>query len=130
MGIELSSQDFRESELNRFVDQDKIINAFKILKQHNIKRTAYNVIGFPEQTEKSIQDTIEFNKLLDPDNITVAYYSPYLGTSSQKKSHQVSDFDRHEENLDSQIRTKTKNQFLDETKLNYYKENFIKLVRG
>lgn len=130
MGIELSSQDFRESELNRFVDQDKIINAFKILKQHNIKRTAYNVIGFPEQTEKSILDTIEFNKLLDPDNITVAYYSPYLGTTSQKKSEQVSDFDQHEENLDSQIRTKTKNQFLDENKLNYYKENFIKLVRG
>ena len=83
-GIELSSQDFRESELNRFVDQDKIINAFKILRQHNIKRTAYNVIGFPEQTEKNILDTIEFNKLLDPDNITVAYYSPYLGTMSQK----------------------------------------------
>ena len=130
MGIELSSQDFRESELNRFVDQDKIINAFKILKQHNIKRTAYNVIGFPEQTEKSILDTIEFNKLLNPDNITVAYYSPYLGTSSQRKSQQVKDFDQHEENLDSQIRTKTKNQFLDEDKLNYYKENFIKLVRG
>ena len=104
MGIELSSQDFRESELNRFVDQDKIINAFKILRQHNIKRTAYNVIGFPEQTESIL---LEFNKLLDPDIITVAYYSPYLGTMSQKIL-QVSDFDHHEENLDSQIRTKLK----------------------
>ena len=44
------------------------------------------VIGFPDQTEESILQTIEFNKLLNPDNITVAYYSPYVGTGQQKKA--------------------------------------------
>ncbi len=130
MGIELSTSDFREENLNRFVDQEKIINAFKILKENNIKRTAYNVIGFPNQTEKSILDTINFNKLLNPDNITVAFYSPYLGTKSQKDSFEVSDFDEHEVNLDSQIRSKTKNSNLSIEKLEYYKKNFINLVRN
>ena len=130
MGIELSSQNFRENELNRFVDQEKIINAFKLLKKNNIKRTAYNVIGFPNQSEESILETIQFNKLLEPDNITVAYYSPYLGTKSQKQSKMNDDFENFESHLDSQIRTKTRNKNLDVSKLNFYKENFVKLVKN
>ena len=89
MGIELSSEEFRESELNRFANQDKIIKAFKLLRDNGINRTSYNIIGLPNQTEESIISTIEFNKLLDPDNITVAFYSPYLGTNEQKKSPTV-----------------------------------------
>ena len=85
MGIELADNTFREDELNRFADQEKTINAFKLLKENNIKRTAYNIIGLPNQDENSILKTIEFNKILNPDNITVAYYSPYYGTKSQKK---------------------------------------------
>ncbi len=85
MGIELAAEDFREESLNRFASQEKTILAFEILKKNEIKRTTYNVIGFPDQTEKSILQTIEFNKLLNPDNITVAYYSPYVGTGQQKK---------------------------------------------
>ena len=71
MGIELSGQEFRESELNRFADQEKIIKAFKLLKDNGIKRTSYNIIGLPNQNENSIINTINFNKLLDPDNVTV-----------------------------------------------------------
>ena len=33
MGIELSGQEFRENNLNRFADQKKIIDAFQILKK-------------------------------------------------------------------------------------------------
>ena len=43
MGVELSSQDFR-SGLNRFADHKKIIDAFKLLKENNI-RSMHNVIG-------------------------------------------------------------------------------------
>ena len=35
MGIELSGEEFRESELNRFANQNKIINAFKLLRKTN-----------------------------------------------------------------------------------------------
>ena len=83
MGIELSSQDFREDKLNRFADTEKIIRAFKLLKEANIKRTTYNIIGLPDQEEDSILETIEFNKMLKPDNVTVAFYSPYIGTAQQ-----------------------------------------------
>ena len=51
MGIELSGEEFRENELNRFTNQDKIINAFKLLRENKINRTSYNIIGLPNQTE-------------------------------------------------------------------------------
>ena len=65
----LAGQEFRESHLNRFTDQAAIERAFRLLREHGIRRTAYNVIGFPDQSEQSILDTIRFNRALDPDNV-------------------------------------------------------------
>jgi anaerobic magnesium-protoporphyrin IX monomethyl ester cyclase len=130
MGIELSDSDFREDELNRFADQEKTINAFKLLRENNIKRTAYNIIGLPNQDEKSILKTIEFNKILQPDNITVAYYSPYYGTKSQKIGNELGLFEEYETDVDSALRSKTKaNDVLTISRLNYYKKQFVSLVR-
>lgn len=131
MGVELSDSDFREDELNRFADQNKTIEAFKLLKKNNIKRTAYNIIGLPNQDEKSILKTIEFNKLLDPDNITVAYYSPYYGTKSQKKGNELGLFEDYETDVDSALRSKSKsNDIMPVSKLDYYKKQFVPLVRN
>ncbi len=130
MGIELSSEDFRENRLNRYSDQGRIINAFNILKRNKIKRTAYNVIGFPLQDEKSIIDTIKFNRLLEPDNVTVAFYSPYLGTKQQKEGSQKKYFLDYEFNLDAQLRTMTRHSKVSSEVLKYYKRNFARLVRS
>tara|TARA_S200000501_G_scaffold335828_2_gene340752 strand:+ start:2043 stop:3485 length:1443 start_codon:yes stop_codon:yes gene_type:complete len=128
MGIELSGQEFRESSLNRFADQQKIIDAFKLLKDNGIKRTSYNIIGLPNQDEKSILNTIEFNRLLKPDNITVAFYSPYLGTNEQIKSTNLNYFDDYEIKVDGQLRSLSKNNLISLEKLKYYKKNFNNLV--
>ncbi len=130
MGVELSAQSFREDKLRRFADTNKIIDAFDMLKENGIKRTAYNIIGLPDQDEESILDTINFNKRLNPDNVTVAYYSPYLGTERQVRGKEVGDFGEYEFDVDSTFRSKTKNQKLSENLLNYYKENFVKLVKS
>ncbi len=130
MGIELADEKFRENALNRFADQEKTLNAFKLLKINGIKRTAYNIIGLPNQDEKSILKTIEFNKKLDPDNITVAFYSPYYGTRSQIDGKEAGIFDDYEFDVDSALRTKSKDTvLLPIDKLKFYKENFVNLVR-
>jgi anaerobic magnesium-protoporphyrin IX monomethyl ester cyclase len=131
MGVELSDSDFRENELNRFADQEKTINAFKLLKENNIKRTAYNIIGLPNQDENSILKTIEFNKILNPDNITVAYYSPFYGTKSQKKGNELGLFESYEDDVDSALRSKSKaGDVLPISRLDYYKKQFVSLVRN
>ena len=131
MGIELADNTFREDELNRFADQKKTVNAFKLLKENNIKRTAYNIIGLPNQDENSILRTIEFNKILNPDNITVAYYSPYYGTKSQKKGNELGLFEDYETDVDSALRSKSKSDdVLPVKRLDYYKKQFVSLVRN
>ena len=74
--------------------------------------------------------TIEFNKILKPDNITVAYYSPYNGTEQQKKGVDTNTFNEYEYDADAALRSKTKSSVLTTEKLNYYKENFVKLSRS
>ncbi len=130
MGLEVSSEGFREESLNRYANQNKIRSAFKLLREKNIKRTAYNIIGLPNQTEEMIKETIKFNQELKPDNITVAYYSPYYGTIEQKKSEITGDFQNYEQNVDGQLRSLSKSNLLSVSKLDYYKKNFYNLVYG
>jgi len=130
MGLEVSTEGFRENSLNRFASQSKIIKTYELLKNNNIKRTAYNIIGLPNQTEDMIKDTIKFNAFLKPDNVTVAYYSPYYGTLEQQKSNDLGDFDDYEFDVDGQIRTLSKSKNISAEKLNYYKKNFVHLVKN
>ena len=48
MGIELASEDFRKTNLNRYPSQSKIINAFNLLKEEGIKRTGIQYNWFTE----------------------------------------------------------------------------------
>ena len=130
MVVELASEDFREKNLKRFASQSKTIEAFKLLREHKIKRTSYNVIGFPNQNEESILQTIEFNKILDPDNITVAYYSPYYGTGQHIEGVKSGIFKNYEFSADAALRSQTRSKSLTKEKLHYYKKNFVNLVRN
>ncbi len=129
MGIELATQEFRESNLNRFSDQKKIVAAFELLRQAGIKRTAYNIIGLPDQDEDSIVETIVFNRALDPDNVTVAFYSPFLGTDQQIKAAQQACFNDYEFDVDPQLRSLSRDSRLTRELLSFYKGNFVRLVR-
>lgn len=129
MGVEVSSENFRKNNLNRFPAQEKIIEAFSLLKDAGIKRTAYNIIGLPNETEEMILDTIKFNSILNPDNITVAFYSPYLGTNLQIESKEIGDFDSYEFDVDNQLRTVTKSLSINKELLDFYKKNFSRLVK-
>jgi radical SAM superfamily enzyme YgiQ (UPF0313 family) len=129
MGIELATQGFRENVLNRFSNQSAIVQAFVRLREAGIRRTAYNIIGLPDQTEESILETIAFNQALDPDNVTVAFFSPYLGTEQQRQGAKKDYFLDYEYDLDSQLRTMTHHSILSARVLAYYKQNFVRLVR-
>ena len=130
MGIELSTETFRKNNLNRFVSQKKIIEAFKLLKIEGIKRTSYNIIGLPEQGEQSILETIRFNNLLCPDNLTVAFYSPYLGTQQEIKARQLKYFDENESFVDGQLRSCSKSPLISRPLLDFYKKNFTYFVQN
>lgn len=129
MGLELSSETFRKGHLNRFSAQGRIQSAFEVLRMANIKRTSYNIIGLPYETEDMILKTIEFNHSLNPDNITVSFYSPFMGTQMQKEAVKMSDFNEYELDADSQLRSLSKSAIVDRKTLAFYKKHFVTLVR-
>ena len=127
MSFELSDQNFRETNLNRFVNQEKIEKAFKLLRDVNINTTAYNIIGLPNQTEESIIETIKFNKKINPNVCSVAFYSKYDGTDLTSKA--LNNFDKYPKGMDAQIRSKIINHNISSNTLNFYKDNFNYLVK-
>lgn len=129
MGIEMATQEFRESQLHRFADQPAIERAFRLLREAGINRTAYNIIGIPDQSEESILETVAFNQALDPDNVTVAFFSPYLGTDQQRLGAEKHYFLDYERDLDSQLRTMSRHSVLSAPLLSFYKRHFVRLVR-
>tara|TARA_Y100000589_G_C27126881_1_gene618921 strand:- start:810 stop:1475 length:666 start_codon:yes stop_codon:yes gene_type:complete len=130
MGVETAAEEYREGDLNRFSSYEKIIRAFKLLKEAGIKRSSYNILGMPGQTEADIKSTIEFNKLIKPDNITVSFYSPFMGTRTASKGKETSEYNQNSSFSDSQLRSNTSSKNLDKEKLAFYKENFNKLCRN
>lgn len=130
MGVEIAEESFRKGSLNRYVSQKQLTSAFDILKEAGIKRTSYNIIGLPNQTEQMILDSINLNRRLEPDNITVAFFSPYIGTTEQAKASNLNYFNEYENDVDGQLRTLSKSALISPEKLNYYKENFVRLVRN
>ncbi len=128
-GIEVASDEFRETNLHRFCKQSEIIKAFDLLKEAGIKRTTYNVLGFCGETEELILETIRFNQLLNPDNISTSFYSPYIGTAEHKRSVAENCFDSYEYNLNDGLRSATKSKLVSKEKLEFFRKYFTKLVR-
>ncbi len=93
MGLEVSADWFRTSSLNRFVDQQKIKNAVKLLTDYGIKSTTYNIIGLEGQTEEMLIDTINFNRILKPTNVSTSFYSPFIGTPMAKDTEYLFNLD-------------------------------------
>lgn len=129
MGLELADEKYRSDFLNRFVDQSKIINAFKMLKKAGIKRTAYNIIGLPNQTEDSIIKTLEFNHKIKPDTSIAAFYSIYRGTKLEQKADKEF-LDEDPYGMDPQIRSKSFKHNIPMEILQFYKDNFTYFVKN
>ena len=127
MGLELSDEGFREKKLNRFVDTNKLIKAFKLLKKNKINTTAYNIIGLPDQTEASIIDTLKINIKLNPSVSSVAYYSAYNGTNLAYKAKK--NFSKYPEKMDAQLRSEATGGKISTKILDFYKSNFNYLIK-
>lgn len=59
---------------------DSIRRVFEWGRKYNIQRRAFFMIGFPNETEKSIKATLKLAKEIDPDIFGVTILAPYPGT--------------------------------------------------
>ena len=84
MGIESGNAFIRNRIMNRQMSNRMIEERFKLVKSFGIRVSAYNIIGLPYENRKRIFDTIELNKRIAPDSLSVTLLEPYKATPIRK----------------------------------------------
>lgn len=68
------------NQIDKKISVEQIINAFEIIKRHNIRIFAFIVIGFPNETLDDHMRTENLLKEIRPDGIEVDFAIPFPGT--------------------------------------------------
>ena len=61
------------------------VKVSQVLKDIGLQWKAYCIVGFPQDTEKEIRNTLEFITSLEPTRITLSFFTPYVGTDLYKE---------------------------------------------
>lgn len=80
LGIESGNEWLRKYLLHREMNNERIIKAFKLLKDFGIPQFTYNILGFPFETKALMRETLSLNKRIRPNSGIVYYFFPYPGT--------------------------------------------------
>lgn len=80
MGVEAGNEEYRKKYLNRTMTNEKIVEAFHIVKEHGMEARSYNIIGLPYQTRENIMETVELNRKAGSDSVSMSIFMPYDGT--------------------------------------------------
>jgi radical SAM superfamily enzyme YgiQ (UPF0313 family) len=60
------------------------MEAFKTVKKVGVHFSVNNIIGFPGETRKLADDTIEINRHFEADQMSCSIFQPYCGTPLRK----------------------------------------------
>ena len=78
-GVESGNQRVLNS-LKKDITLAQTIKAFELTHEAGIETVAYFMMGSPQETSETIQETVEFAKKLDPDFVQFSIATPYPGT--------------------------------------------------
>ena len=77
VGVENGNEDLRVTVLNRRMSNADIIAAFRLAQEHGLKTSTTNMIGVPGETFATIEQTIDLNRQLHPDDFQFSVFYPY-----------------------------------------------------
>ncbi len=80
IGIESGDEEIRTMTLKRRMKDERIIEAFDIVRRQGIATSAFNMVGIPGETRERFKKTIELNARIRPDIIQHTIFYPYRGT--------------------------------------------------
>jgi len=80
MGLESGNEDLRNKLLNRKYSNSLFIEKCKMIKAVGLKLYTFNIVGFPFEGRKEMEDTFKLNKKVGPDSGNCYFFYPYKGT--------------------------------------------------
>jgi radical SAM superfamily enzyme YgiQ (UPF0313 family) len=84
LGIETESDDVRKDMVKR-LERQKIETAFRNMRQAGIKSFAFFIFGYPGESVRTMEQTIDYAVALDPDFANFYPAVPYPGTALHEK---------------------------------------------
>jgi anaerobic magnesium-protoporphyrin IX monomethyl ester cyclase len=78
--IESGNEYIRNEIMNRNMKNEHIINAYSLYREYNIPASACFIIGVPQDTEATIWESVEINRIIQPSNTRANIFYPYKGT--------------------------------------------------
>lgn len=97
IGVETGNEKLRKEILNRNISNQEIINTFLIAKKINLKTFSFNMVGIPGESKETIRETVELNKIIQPDFMQVTIFYPYphtiLGEICAKSGYLEKDYE-------------------------------------
>ncbi|MFX1385155.1 MAG: B12-binding domain-containing radical SAM protein [Promethearchaeota archaeon] len=79
-GIEHGNEKFRREVLNRNYKNEHVIKIARFLKEHNVRISTTNMVGFPGETLDLAFETVELNRKIKPDISTCFILIPFPKT--------------------------------------------------
>jgi len=82
IGLESGSEWVRSNVLHRrYIDNDRIVEKFKLIESFDIRVTANSMIGFPGEYEDDIFETAKLNRRINPKSLDLNFVAPCAGTA-------------------------------------------------
>jgi len=80
IGVEVGDDRYRREILRKPVTNDRLVQAFTIIRESGMKPWAYYMIGMPFQTREQLDATVRLDRKLRPEKAFVSTYYPFPGT--------------------------------------------------
>jgi len=81
IGIESGNNEILK-EIRKNITIEKALAAAKIIKKHRLSLEAFIMVGFPQETKKSLNDTLNAIKKVPADYIIYSIFTPYPDTEA------------------------------------------------
>jgi anaerobic magnesium-protoporphyrin IX monomethyl ester cyclase len=78
-GVESGCQRIRDL-LKKRVTTEQCVNAIKWAKEAGIFVTVSVIIGYPGETKETLQESLDFVRKVEPDDVWLCHATPFLGT--------------------------------------------------
>jgi anaerobic magnesium-protoporphyrin IX monomethyl ester cyclase len=80
VGIETGNEEIRRQILKRYISNQQMKEALRMMRDYDIKLSTFNMIGLPGETRENVYETIRLNKELEVPNANVYILYPFPGT--------------------------------------------------
>jgi radical SAM superfamily enzyme YgiQ (UPF0313 family) len=81
IGIESGNNEILK-EIRKNITIEEALSACEIIRKHGIKLRAFFIVGFPQETEDTLNDTVAAMKKTKCDALTYSIFTPYPGTEA------------------------------------------------